>query len=176
MRKPSASSEEEYGELESEHKPFINVLMERSVELGLREPSRSTIMREASITRLLMPRERPSTKRSFPSKESKSELSESSKDSDKVKLRRLLLESLTDKALSEEESSRILPVKSLNSTIDKEVQLEQLKVLSEEELSCSERRLESSEDNLLPRMVRLPSIEEEELTEELSRPSEDTHW
>ena len=176
MREPSASLEEEYGELKSENKQSIFAQVESSVELGLRELSRSTIMREASITRLLMPRERPFTRGSFPSKESKSELSESSKDSDKVKLRRLLLESLTDKALSEEESSRILPVKSLNSTIDKEVQLEQLKVLSEEELSCSERRLESSEDNLLPRMVRLPSIEEEELTEELSRPSEDTHW
>jgi hypothetical protein len=115
MREPSASLEEEYGELKSENKQSIFAQVESSVELGLRELSRSTIMRRASITRLLMPRERPSIKRSLPSRESKSELSESSKNSDKAKLRKLPLESLLDKELSEEESSRILSIKSLIS-------------------------------------------------------------
>jgi hypothetical protein len=93
MREPYVSLEEEYGELKSENKQSISAPVESTVEPGLRELSRSTIMREASTTRLLISRERPSTKRSLPSRESKLEQSESSRDSDKTKLRRLPLES-----------------------------------------------------------------------------------
>ena len=60
----------------------------------------------------------------------------------------------------------MLPERSENSTTESEVPLVQPEELSEEELWRSEKKLESSEDNLLPEMVRLSSEKVAEPTEE----------